>query len=155
MAGRNSKIQTALESALASLSRRQLTEAELLKKLRDKGFSDEDIAPAVERCKGYGYVNDTELVKRYAAALARERKLGSWAVARKLELRGFSKTLVEGALADLETSSEVPSELERAKALASKKFRGAEGASENREKLVRFLRARGFEWEVIRQVFEF
>jgi SOS response regulatory protein OraA/RecX len=106
------------------------------------------------RCKEYGYVNDAELVKRYAAALARERKLGPFVLARKLALRGFSGDLVERAMAELEVSADVPSEIERARLLADKKFRGGQASPENREKLIRFLRSKGFEWDIIRQVFE-
>jgi regulatory protein len=153
MARERSKKTTALESALASLSRRPLAEAELRRKLLQKGFSEEEVSDAVVRCRGYGYVNDSELVSRYAFALAREKKLGAWAVARKLETRGFSKDLVERAVTELECSQDIPSEQERAAALASKKFRGGEKLPENREKLVRFLRAKGFDWEVIRSVF--
>jgi regulatory protein len=147
------KNTTALESALASLSRRPLSELELRGKLLEKGFSEGEVCDAVVRCQEYGYVNDSELAKRYAFALARERKLGAWAVERKLGTRGFSKDLVERVIDELETSQDVPSEQERAMLLASKKFRGGEKLLENREKLIRFLRARGFDWEVIRGVF--
>jgi regulatory protein len=153
MADGKTKKTTALESALASLSRRPLAEAELRRKLLEKGFLEAEVNEAVIRCREYGYVNDSELVKRYAFALAREKKLGAWAVARKLETRGFSKDLVERAVTELESSQDVPSEQERAALLASKKFRGAEKRPENREKLVRFLRSKGFDWDVIRSVF--
>lgn len=150
----SSKERTALDSAFGSLSRRPLTEAELSKKLLDKGYSPEEVAGAVQRCKEYGYINDAELVVRVAKALARERRLGEWAVQRKLEQRGFSKSLVEHGMQSLFNSADIPSAFERAKSLAAKKFRGAEGDVQNREKLIRFLRARGFDWDTIRSVFE-
>ncbi len=147
-----SSIRGATEAAYAALARRPLSEKELQRKLLLRGFTSEHVNEALIRCREYGYLNDEELVKRQAAALARDARLGGFAVSRKLETKGFSRELVEQAMTNLSANVDVPSEDVRASEAAAKRFRGQERQPEMREKVIRFLRSRGFDWEVIQSV---
>lgn len=62
--------KSALDTALNYLSRRQMTEDQLSKKLGQKGFSPEQISEAVKRLAEWRYLDD----RSYAAAYCRNRR---------------------------------------------------------------------------------
>ncbi len=147
-----SSVRAAIETAYAALARRPLSELELRRKLLLRGFDVAHVEEALVRCREYGYLNDAELAKQQAAAMARERRLGDFAVSRKLESRGFSRDNVEKAVGNLDNNVDVPSEDARARESVAKRFHGRESERETREKVIRFLRARGFNWEIIQNI---
>lgn len=56
---------TARVCALRMLAQRRLTEAQLWQRLGRRGYSDEDVRSAVERCKLDGYVDDALFARLY------------------------------------------------------------------------------------------
>jgi regulatory protein len=124
-----------------------MSEGELSKKLRDKGFSDTDTAEAVSWFSEHGFVDDEaytdELVRYYTS-----RGCGKRRIKEELYRRGISRELVERALETL------PDFTDEIRALIEKKLRGEELTPERKQKITAFLIRRGFGYDEIRAAFE-
>ncbi len=108
----------ALDYAAGLLDSRAYSQAALLEKLTDRGYTLEESEEAIEKLKGYGYVDD----EAYAKALARrgsESGKGSRRIAAELQSKGVAKDLAREAAAEYK-DSEYPKALELAQKLAEK-----------------------------------
>ena len=86
-------------TALRILTRRDHSQAELRKRLSDKGFDAEQIETTLQRCLDLGYLDDARYALNRAASLMNQGRAVGHRVLADLRQRGVSDELAEQALA--------------------------------------------------------
>jgi regulatory protein len=127
----------ALEVAVRTVSRRDVSARRLRRRLDERGIAPREAETAVETLSSAGVVDDERLARSRARGLA-ERGWGDAAIAARLQHEGLASKAVTDALA------EVPTERERAAALAAR--------APGRRAAWRLLGRRGFAVETIEDV---
>ena len=143
--------KSAMEKAMRLLSRRALSERELLNKLCAAGYPFCEARDAVAECRKRGYVNDEAFAADYTELLA-GRCLGGRRIKLALRKRGIPAELQEEPL---EAAAET--EAERASEALAYKLRLLARETDprrKREKAFRFLIGRGFSCESCRTALE-
>ena len=143
--------KSAMEKAMRLLSRRALSERELLNKLCAAGYPFREARDAVAECRKRGYVNDEAFAADYTELLA-GRCLGGRRIRLALRKRGIPAELQEEPL---EAAAET--EAERASEALAYKLRLLARETDprrKREKAFRFLIGRGFSCESSRTALE-
>ena len=143
--------KSAMEKAMQLLSRRALSERELLNKLCAAGYPFREARDAVAECRKRGYVNDEAFAADYTELLA-GRCLGGRRIRLALRKRGIPAELQEDPL---EAAAET--EAERASEALAYKLRLLARETDprrKREKAFRFLVGRGFSCESCRTALE-
>ena len=109
---------TALDDGLRLLARRAHSRDELRLKLLRRRHSPEEIAGAIERLVGMGYLDD----QAFAESLVRRRRKsrGSRAVAAELASKGVDRETAEGALAGSGPEAEVDGATSLARRLSAR-----------------------------------
>jgi regulatory protein len=146
---RRSSASEAYATALRLLTRRGYTEVELSGRLLDKGYSAEDAAAALARCRDLGYLDDTHFAQQRALALLRNgRAVGRRA---RLDLRqhGIDAEVAAAAVAAAE-NEHPPQELLRMQLVRRYPhidYARADAAS--RRRIINFFLRRGFELSLV------
>jgi regulatory protein len=137
-----------LARAVALLSRREHSRAELATKLR-RSLTDADDPDEVDRVLDDLQRNKLLSDERYAGALTRTRsaRFGDARVRFDLRSAGVAAETVDRAVASLKGT-----EFERARAVWLRRFGALPSTQQERGRQARFLQARGFSTETIRQV---
>lgn len=105
--------------SLGALSRHDVSEAEMLDKLRSRGFDGAEASDEVERLKRVGLLDDTALAERLVRSLRERKGLGDAAIGPALRLRRIPTAIIDAALAD----SDEEASLDRLEALARERAR--------------------------------
>ncbi len=130
------------------LSRRDHSEAELRKKMQRKGFSVSEINTVIIRLKAKQLINDAEFAHRYVQYTLANKAVGPKWLSSKLRAKQVSSVHINAALAAVFSEN---GELKYARAAAAAWKRSHSQHSDDRQRLVRFLAARGFSSDVIYQ----
>src|SRR5262252_9424928 len=134
---------TLRERALRLLVRREHSRAELVRKLRPHVLPEDDLDALLEDLSKRKQLSDERYAESRAHVLS--RKFGAARIAQELRAKGLDKGLAEHAAAAARAS-----EVERARAVWTKKFRNAAATREERARQMRFLQSRGFSFDAIR-----
>ena len=132
--------EDALEAALRALRHRDLSTADLERRLGSRGFDEEERAVAVATLQRTGVLDDRRFAELRAAALA-GREAGDALIRHDLERAGVDSELVEDAVRLVEP------ERERARRIVER--RGVD------PKAIRYLASKGFADETLAAVADF
>jgi regulatory protein len=143
-------IRQAKDQALRYLTRRPHSRLELLRKMREKRFRTAIINLALDELEKVDLVNDEDFTHLFILYELRLRPVSRMLLAQKLIQRGIPKDLYEPLLNEMFSEQK---ELEMARELAEKfiKTHSLDKGQKLREKLVRYLQGKGFNWDQIRQ----
>jgi regulatory protein len=147
------KAQKAEEKALDLLARRDHSREELRRKLQARAFTPEEIEKALGWLEERGMLDDMRYAQKLAVSLAREKLLGPQRVSQKLYQKGIPAELAREAM---EKADELLAAGERLRIAMRMKLKGRsleQILPDERTKLARYLRQRGFSWEDIWEVF--
>ncbi len=138
----NEKSQ-ALDKAMTHLTHSMKTEKDIRDFLKKKGYVEAVADYAAEKLKEYGFLDDEEYCRQYAASAGKTK--GPRLIAYELKRRGAREESIQAAL------SELSGEAEAAAAALKKYMRGKEFTKENLSKAYRHLMSRGFDYETAKE----
>ncbi|MBQ8468543.1 MAG: RecX family transcriptional regulator [Clostridia bacterium] len=139
-----SETKQAFEKASNYLATRLHSKFELRMKLIKKEFSSRAIELALNRLEDYGYVNDKEFAKAFAA---QNSKLSRQMISQKLSSKGVSKDII----AEVVCAADPENEFQKALTVAEKYLKGKDKDSV-RDKLYISLARKGFDGQTIKNV---
>jgi regulatory protein len=144
---------TCYGKAVQLLALRAHFRAELETKLARRGYPEDEIAAALDRLTGEGYLDDRRTATEFIAARIQGSGEGRRRLRSELARRGVDAEVAEEAVADLTPEDDLPAAREAARRWASRrslaapaagKLSSAEGAS-----LARHLERKGFSHRAI------
>ncbi|MDT7880096.1 MAG: regulatory protein RecX [Candidatus Hydrothermia bacterium] len=130
----------AINYALKLLKFRPRSENELRKRMKQKGFDDSEIVEVIEKLKKYGYLNEIEDAINYVKIKC-EKGWSKKRIYLGLLIRGYNEQIINEALNNYEKDVVI----EKLKREMRRKHL-------DKEKLIKLLRSRGFEWDIIKEV---
>jgi regulatory protein len=131
--------------ALRYLSQREHSRGELERKLAKYAEGAEEVGRVLDELQARGFIDHQRVVE--SVVNRRAGKLGAMRVKQELQAIGIEPQHVAAAVADLRAS-----ELQRAREVWRRKFGSPAADPAGRARQARFLAARGFAGEVVRQV---
>ena len=144
----NSSSKSALNTALRILTRRDHSRYELVRKLKQRGFSVEDIDHAVADCERFDYINDWRTAKVYIRQLKR-KGYGKKRIQLELNKKGLRGDRIRNILDESVTAADEYKGAERILQKNMRRFKREKEVLKRRDKIYRFLHSRGFSPEVI------
>jgi len=149
--GTSAKYNAALDAAVRLLAYREHFKGELRRKLKQKGFGNAVVDRVLAECERLNYVDN----RRCADLYARERLRKGYGIHRirlDLKRKGLGETEIRAALSGINDAGD---ELETARRVLEKnrhRYRREPDGRKRREKIYRFLYARGFSPAVISEL---
>ena len=128
------------------LSYRQRSRAELVLRLKEKGYDIQDIETVIDDFESKGYINDSNFAKMYANHLVTNKNIGKIAVRNKFFPHQIPDHILNPILDSLYDLN-APEKL--VKLTIKKRMRSREASKKEKTKLMNFLKRRGFSWDEI------
>jgi regulatory protein len=139
--------------ALSLLARRRHSREEIRRKLMTRGFEHGVVEKVLSECERLHYIDDETAADYFAAELTRKR-FGLMRIIDAMKSRGFDGDLINRTI---DAHQLVEREPELALAAVEKKWSALQRETDEwkrREKVVRFLRSRGFRQPAISVVLD-
>lgn len=135
--------------ALRLLTIRDRTTAELVEKLRKKGFGEDIISSVTAEMRDLGYVDDKKYAMHFAELRATYDKFGPYRIRLELRKHGIPKDIAESAVERVfPEGREEANALELANQWIAR--RGADEGERTTRRLYGYLARRGFTPSVVR-----
>ncbi|MFC1828814.1 regulatory protein RecX [Thermodesulfobacteriota bacterium] len=144
-------LRKAMHAAVHLLAFRSHTTYEIKQKLKKRGFSADVISRTISECRRLNYVNDMDYARYYFESLA-AKGYGPHRIRSAMRQKGLSGEIIQQILIEQDTEVE---ELENCRRAFQKKitvFHRVKDLKKRREKIYRYLYARGFTGSVIQEV---
>ena len=137
------------DCSLRILTLRDHSEAELRRKLRDKGYEAEGIEQSVARLKELGYLDDARFARSFAASALRNGR--GYGARLKLDLtrRGGEPRIVGEVLAEMDQEFSERELLARMMARRYPGFDPAAASDKEKRRVVGYLQRKGFSLSAI------
>ncbi len=137
-------------TAMSFLSYKDRSKREVIRKLKEKGYTKEVTKQTLKFLISYGYINDLEFAKKFVKQRVGVKGYGKFKVVRELRDKGISDEIIEKV-----TENIVETEEEMALTLAMKKARSLDLTEyKDKQKLFAYLQRRGYSFEIIKRVLE-
>lgn len=147
------RIIDAKNLALNYVSFKPRTSAQIEQKLRQKGYTKDEIQRVVQFLTEFGYLDDRTFVRNYVKLALEQKKHSLARIRQSLYSKGVRKELIEEVFNEF-TNDEI--ELENAYKIGLKKYQQLlkQNKSQPLHRLAQYLRLKGFEWDIINKVCE-
>jgi len=129
------------------------TSAEVRRRLGRAGFEEDLVEKVVRELESAGLLNDEKFSEEWVESRARRKGYGSVRLASELRAKGISREGTESALEQLGPESELQNALALARKRLGSPSHQPTHTPEDRRRLAAFLQRRGYNWEIIQQVF--
>jgi regulatory protein len=138
-----------LDRAVNLLTYKPRSIKELRERLLEKDWTNEQIVDEViEKLKFYGYVDDAQFAKSFAASQIRQKPIGKRVLKQKLALKKLDKDTVEQALE--QALEETPEEEIIERAIAKRlRLKGKPDTREEAKKFYDYLLRQGFSYDLV------
>lgn len=131
--------------ALFLLSKKDYTQYEITKKLTSKGYSKDVINKIIDKLKRYDIINDEKYAKKYINECLNIKKYGIKKIEYNLLAKGIELDSIENVSCDYDI------QLKTAIELIQKKIKYYKNNKDIKNKLIRYLIYRGFEYDIVKE----
>jgi regulatory protein len=133
------------QEAIRLLARREHTRTELARKLAGHG-TPEEVEAVLAEMEATQLQSDSRTAESWLRGNA--ARLGSSRLRHSLKSRGLAPELIEAQI----EQADLPDEMDRARAIWSRKFSAAPSNAKEWARQARFLQSRGFAGDVVRRL---
>jgi len=138
-------------SALRILTGRDHSKYELIQKLEQRGFTAHDIEKAVSECERFDYINDERTSRVYIRQLIL-KGYGEKRIRYEMNKKGLVGERIQNILSETVAKIDELDGAERILEKNIKRFEREGDLKKRRDKIYRFLNARGFSQDTIRKL---
>ncbi len=139
----------AFEAALRLLAVRDRSEAELIRRLDRKGFSEASSAAAIERCLHLGYLNDERFALQSARQLMRTGRAVGPRLQAELKARGIAADHAAPAIEAARQEFDEPAMFEELRQRRFPDFCYEDADDRQRRRVINYFLRRGFALSLI------